>query len=89
MIHYLKKIQTSYRIEVSVEEALKLFYLEPVSLEASLKKIKGISQVEYDGHFGPYVYLTLDEENDTPKTHALICKLIERPLKKVIRKRHV
>lgn len=42
-----------------------------------LMKIDGVSKVEYDGHFGPYVFLTVDVEDDTEETWSKIRWILE------------
>ena len=41
-----------------------------------LDKIKGVSRVDYNGHFGPYVWLSIEAEHDTPETWERIEKTI-------------
>ena len=46
------------------------------SLWETIGKIDGIIDVDYDGHFGNYIYVEVDIEHDTKDTWKLICGLI-------------
>ena len=72
--------QRAYSIEVGIEGLLALLerdknYSKPSVCEM-LEKIDGVWKVEYDGHFGPYVYLSVDVEDDTEETWAQIEAII-------------
>ena len=45
-----------------------------------LGKIDGVRDVDYDGHFGNYIYIEIDEDNNTPATWELIYNLINNYL---------
>lgn len=66
--------QKSYCVTVGVKR-LKEILDEPLFFQ-TLNSIRGISRVEYDGHFGPHVFLTLDVEDDFPETWAEIEEII-------------
>lgn len=46
-------------------------------LYLSLETISGVYNVDYNGHFGSYIYLSIEEEHDTKETHKKIFDLIE------------
>ena len=73
----LIRTRTTYAIEVPRDKAIALFDLEPVSLLDRLMKVDGVSEVNYDGHFGPFVYVTIDAEDDTPATHTVVRGVIQ------------
>ena len=51
------------------QDASKCLYM-------TLERIDGIHSVDYNGHFGSYIYLTIEEEHDTKETHKKISDLI-------------
>lgn len=67
-------ISKNYCIEISIERMKEI--LKDDSIFDELDKINGITKIEYDGHFGPYIFLTLDVNLDTAKTWALLEELI-------------
>ena len=73
--------QRVYAIEVGVKGLLDIIerdkdYSTPCVAE-ELEKLDGVWKVQYDGHFGPFVYLTVDVEDDTDKTWYLIKSIIK------------
>jgi hypothetical protein len=58
-----------YEGDIPYDESSKCLYM-------SLEKIDGIHSVDYNGHFGSYIYLTVEEEHDTIETHKKISDLI-------------
>ena len=42
-----------------------------------LSKLPGVDNVDYNGHFGPYVWVTIDARNDNAETWEAIEKLIQ------------
>lgn len=46
------------------------------SLSTLIDKIEGLSNTDYNGHFGPYIYLRIDFVDDTDQTKAKITQLI-------------
>ena len=49
-------------------------------------KVDGVIDVDYDGHFGNYIYVEIDTERDTKDTWKLIYKLINQYSTIIIRK---
>lgn len=84
----LGRIATSYGVDISdadmisLEKAERRGVLFPWNehLCKQLLAINGISDVEYNGHFGASVYFSLDAEEDTPATHETIISLIRTHL---------
>lgn len=46
------------------------------TLCSKLDALPGISNIEYNGHFGAFVYLSIDDEDDTPELRAQITQII-------------
>ena len=78
----LERTGSSYAVEVPRSKAMAIFGLQP-SLLNRLDMIDGVTDVNYDGHLGPYVYLTIDTPLDTPKTHAAVVRTIQSALDEV------
>lgn len=55
-------------------------------LYEKLGELDGVADVDYDGHFGPYVFLTIEKEHDTAETKRKIREIIKKHLsmKKVV-----
>lgn len=50
------------------------------TLADKMGSVPGISDVEYNGHFGAAIYFTIDDENDTDVTRTSIANIIESHL---------
>ena len=73
-------VQTVYHIKLTVPEFQKIMDYDNVALPPLfelLAEIDGVNDVEYDGHFGASIWLTLDKEHDTGKTWNQISDIIE------------
>jgi hypothetical protein len=83
----LARSASSYSVGVPKSKAIALFDLEVDdeghSVGDLLGKIKGVSEVNYDGHFGPFVYMTIEADEDTPQTHAAVCEVIQGCLARI------
>jgi hypothetical protein len=78
----LDKMRTYYSIAVPVEKAHALFTMTP-SLLDKLTPIEGVEDVNYDGHFGPVVYIAIHADFDTPYTRGYICEIISTCLEQL------
>jgi hypothetical protein len=90
--HLFERTRTSYA--VAIEEAAFLDLIDSESyvtgnaafdvgnetLSTKLETLPGISGVDYSGHYGAFVYLTIDADVDKPKLHERASKLIDRHL---------
>lgn len=84
----LERLSTNYAVSISTEQMLALINAErlygPLQMEPDLserlEKISGVSKVDYDGHFGAAIYLTLDLDSDSTKTHESIKATISEHL---------
>lgn len=70
-------IAISYMVEIDrIAFANKLIHDDESFYEA-LDKIEGVNDIDYNGHFGPYIYLTIDLDVNVPETLEKIKKLIQ------------
>jgi hypothetical protein len=84
----LERMSTNYAVSIATDQMLALMNAEglygPLQMEPHLserlEKISGVSKVDYDGHFGAAVYLTVDFDSDTTKTHDAIASVIAEHL---------
>lgn len=77
-------LSSSYAFEVSRPDLLKIMDNDgnrDDELYKILDRIKGVSKTDYDGHFGPYIYCTIEKEFDTVSTRRDIMKKIEEYIK--------
>jgi hypothetical protein len=81
---------TKYSIEIGVAATLRvlerdksgeLFHCFTVGLFAAIDNVMGVYDCNYDGHFGPYIYFTVEKDYDTPETHAKVHSLIREYVK--------
>ena len=74
--------RTEYAIEVGVKRLTEILAEDEAelrhreTLSGRLDQIDGVDRANYDGHFGPFVFLRLDVENDNDETWAEIEQLI-------------
>jgi hypothetical protein len=73
-------VQTVYCIEVTVEEFQKLMDKENLGMDGNLfsklHKLDGVYNIEYNGHFGANIWVTIDKEHDNGKTWNTIEEII-------------
>lgn len=81
--------KTSYSIEIEQNLFLNLLDSESYvtdhatykddnkTLCEKLGQITGVNDIEYNGHFGNFIYLTIDKDVDNKKTKDQISKIIE------------
>lgn len=75
----------SYAITISLErfkeiteaESFKNIGSNGPTIGEQLEKLDGVWDVEYNGHFGVFIYLTLDDEDDTDATWEQIEAIIK------------
>ena len=77
--------EVSYAIEVPVKEFLSLEDRENKdfsrpSLCEDLNKIEGVREVNYNGHFGAFIFVKIECEFDNKETKNLIAVKIARHL---------
>jgi len=76
-------ISTNYSIDVSVKELLSIMSKDNEverPLYVLLAEIDGVYDVDYSGHFGPYIYITLLIEYDNKNVWKTIHKTIKNYL---------
>jgi hypothetical protein len=72
MRYHAESLRRDFTFDVTKEELLALQRVEGLncqledhtSLVSYLDKLPGISRVEYDGHFGPHVFASVDTDED-------------------------
>lgn len=62
--------------EDASDEAGNIWNYNEIYLSGILDHIEGVSDADYNGHFGSYVFFNLDAENDTPEKREEIKTLI-------------
>jgi len=72
---------TKYSVEIGIQATLRCLEKDKElghtnTLSDRIDKVMGVYDGNYDGHFGPYIFYTVEKEYDTPATHAAIHKLI-------------
>lgn len=87
-----EKTRTSYAIEIDNDKFLDLLDSESHVTENAafdfgkqtlcqrLDEETAAEDIEYNGHFGAAVYVTLEVEDDTEENHATILAIIEEHL---------
>lgn len=79
---FQQKVSTSYAYGLTIEEFQKVTRKDDEeedyerTLGAKLERLEGVRDVEYNGHFGPFIYYTIDVDHDGSKTHSDIFDLI-------------
>jgi|WetSurMetagenome_2_1015567.scaffolds.fasta_scaffold1879984_2 hypothetical protein len=75
----LKVSKTSYYIEIEKNIFInKIIEESGKCLFQKLSSIVGISNVEYDGHFGNYVFLDIGIDYDNKTTYENIINIIKK-----------
>ena len=85
-MHTAVKTVTSYQFEITVPEMLRLLERDKKNVITNdlldlLTKKTNATGIDYDGHFGANVYYDLNVQDDTPKEHAKIAKIILKYVK--------
>lgn len=81
----LEPTSTNYAVQVDLGQFARLledeneWFMETI-LADDLAKLDGVDSVEYNGHFGPCIYLRIDTEHDTSERHAEIIAIINKRL---------
>jgi hypothetical protein len=67
-----EKLESRYAIYCPKDHLLRILELETgyqnETLDEILRQIDGVKDIEYNGHFGPYIYLTVETDVDNDKT---------------------
>ncbi len=79
-IKNIEKTKTEYAIEVEKEDLLKILNQEDddVYLCDHLDAMPGVSDSTYSGHFGPFIYLTVETDSDNEGTWEQIREKINQ-----------
>lgn len=76
-----------YTVEITVNEMLKVLdkdkkrFGTEATLYDQLYNLRTIIAIEYNGMFGPYIFLDIDKEDDTNKNWKEILEIITRYVK--------
>ena len=74
---------TSYAIPVTIEEFQSIEEKDNQAeacehcLFKWLESIEGVSNIDYNGHFGPFIYLQIETPLDNDETKAFISQLLQ------------
>lgn len=71
----------SYTVEIEVDDMLAILKVEEVNwtlmhLYEKLDKLQGVSDIDYNGHFGPHIFYTVTAASDEAKLHAAVKTMI-------------
>lgn len=78
-----ERTDAGYAVEVpvdgfiAIERAERFGGMEGVSLGERLLRVPGVSDVEYNGHFGNLIHFRLVAEHDRPETHRAVLAVID------------
>ena len=81
------KTATSYRIDITMPEMLAILDAEsynkhttPITptLDERLADLRGVKSIEYNGHYGPAIFFTIDADCDTTVVRSFIISTITR-----------
>ena len=76
-------ISTNYMLDLPAEKLIRIMRKDSscyTPLHIILGNIKGMFSVDYDGHFGPHIFFSIEIEDDNKETWDLIYKTIENYL---------
>ena len=74
---------TSYVLDIPPQKLIGIMRKDSgcdTPLYTRLGNIRGVFDIDYDGHFGPHIYLSVEIENDGPETWHMIYGTIENYL---------
>jgi hypothetical protein len=80
---------THYAIEVTIPNFRKITKRDDrlkqgeLALSERLDAVEGLQRTDYNGHFGPFVYVQIEKEFDTPELHAKLIDMIRSYYKNV------
>jgi hypothetical protein len=83
MITAKEVVSTNYSLDIPVDKMLEIMRKDgncTVPLYIWLSNIKGVYSVDYNGHFGPHIFLSVEIEHDDAEVWDLIFKTIENYL---------
>lgn len=79
-------VSYSYQIPVADMETILKFEdknFDIKHLVDRLEAIDGVYNVDYSGHFGAYIFVTIEKDNDSRFTHAKIQNTIAEYISKI------
>lgn len=84
-IHEIRVNSKQYSIELDVDDLLHILNTDQLAfnedlLSERLYAIPGVDKIEYNGHFGAYIYLTILADCDNEDTWKQIKKMINKAI---------
>ena len=80
-------VSTEHILNVKKKDLMNILKLDienileaGVTLHGILKQIVGIKEVDYDASFGPYIYMTVENEHDCAETWDQVVYKIQQYL---------
>lgn len=76
-------VSTNYMLDISAKKLIKIMDKDVscyAPLYILLANIKGVFGAEYDGHFGPHIFFSVEIENDDAETWKSIYDTVENYL---------
>jgi len=83
MITATRATFTGYKLDIPAQSLIDIMRKDmdaPTPLHTQLKDIDGVFDVDYSGHFGSHIFLSLMLENETEDTWKDIREIIENYL---------
>ena len=89
MVNVLERVpvSVSYTIETDVDTMMRILDKDKAmdagqTLDALLHNLDAVEEVEYDGHFGPFLFIKVDKDSDCAKLWEDIQEIIDSYLGK-------
>ena len=80
----LQVVRKEYAVDVNTEQFSRLLKREDkcegLALVEELGKLNGVSNIEYDGHFGSAIYFRIDCDVDSFSLQKKVVKIIQKHL---------
>jgi hypothetical protein len=83
----LQVVQTTYVVALSEADMLAILQADQETprqvdfLFGKLDGIDGVSGTDYDGHFGPKVWVTIEQAHDSAATRLEVARTIEEHIR--------
>lgn len=74
--NYCIEIENDRFDEIITSEKMENLDPQVLTVGEQLDKVEGITKIEYHGMFGAFIFLTIDEEDDTDDIWKLIEEII-------------
>lgn len=77
----MEATRTSYAVEIPRDAVIA--FSNSCRLEDSIGKLPGVSDIECNGHFGEFVYFTLDKTEDTASNRLRVLAFLLTAIREV------